>query len=546
MRIIRHIYRFSLACLSAGLLTGCGAIEESSVGASDRVSALPAYSTVFGKENEKSENSDQSTISADDTEEAFDFTSDGKPTHAQLEAAAREYYFWPTYERSFTMNGTGTFLNENDVHVSRIQDALTGETKYYTAYYKTFQKRGEWDYDVQMMSRLYNVDGTLVRDWEETQYQESIGDWVLKQKYIDFNVAEDIDGVSKLLNMKTGEEKTDIQYINKINDAAVFVQTKDSKVAFTVDAEGNVLYDFDTLKDDLTGDYSFSSCRDYVIAEESKNGLYRLSFYTPEGQKLGSVDNVESSYIDDTTILRPYINCDGVIYDPSGGDGGDLTPVFQIGEPRYYDGEVAVCGDYQSDGSLLYRLYDAKTAEALTADYQDICVETAYDGSTPENSSPFFVGLNNDTIEKIDRSGNVLARKTLENVSNISYATLYEDALVVGYNDTDDIMKECLLDANLQEVMPQGTYEGISPVYDTEGAEKTLLWTGLYYQDTEQLHYRMDLFTSDGTVLMRGASSFGAMTGGKISVIRGQSMGLIDTKGNWIIKLPKYEMSNDD
>ena len=118
---------------------------------------------------------------------------------------------------------------------------------------------------------------------------------------------------------------------------------------------------------------------------------------------------------------------------------------------------------------------------------------------------------------------------------------LYEDAIVV-----DDGSEECLLDMNLQPVLPEGKYVSVRPLYDRQDTAHVSLWTGEYYLDEEQMHVRADLFTTDGTMLMQGASSFGTLADGKISVTRGLSMGLIDEKGNWVWKVPKYVMGNDD
>lgn len=65
------------------------------------------------------------------------------------------------------------------------------------------------------------------------------------------------------------------------------------------------------------------------------------------------------------------------------------------------------------------------------------------------------------------------------------------------------------------------------------------------------MYTRSDLFTIDGEIVMSGLSSVGSMSidnmsNGKIPVIRGQTLGLIDAKGNWLFKMPKYELSNED
>ena len=91
----------------------------------------------------------------------------------------------------------------------------------------------------------------------------------------------------------------------------------------------------------------------------------------------------------------------------------------------------------------------------------------------------------------------------------------------------------------------------IYPVYDEQQTTKSGLWVGQYYFGKDQMYTRSDLFTIDGEIVMSGLSSVGSMSidnmsNGKIPVIRGQTLGLIDAKGNRLFKMPKYELSNED
>ena len=112
--------------------------------------------------------------------------------------------------------------------------------------------------------------------------------------------------------------------------------------------------------------------------------------------------------------------------------------------------------------------------------------------------------------------------------------------------DRNEYSAECLLDLQLNVLIPENKYMAIYPVYDEQEAIKSGLWAGQYYFGKEQIYTRSDLITLDGETVMSGLSSSGNMTNGKIPVIRGQTLGLIDAKGNWLLKMPKYELSNED
>ena len=128
-------------------------------------------------------------------------------------------------------------------------------------------------------------------------------------------------------------------------------------------------------------------------------------------------------------------------------------------------------------------------------------------------------------------------------MENICGVNIYSTAIVV---DCNEYTTECLLDLQLNVLIPENKYIAIYPVYDEQETIKSELWVGQYYFDKEQRYTRSDLLTIDGETIMSGLSSIGNMSNGKIPVIRGQTLGLIDTKGNWILKMPKYELSNED
>lgn len=530
--------------LAAVFFTGCGTEKESPAASAGSEITLPAYSTVFGQDTKKEDEAAVPEVPESENTEPFDFSSDATPTQEQLEAAAQEYYLWPSESVSVTINSSGKILREEDVHVSRLDDVITGETKYYTAYYKTYKKKAEWDYDIAMKSRLYDASGHLVSDWTDRQYTGCIGDWLMSQKYIDFAFAdgtEDTDG--RMEQLKTGEKRQDVISVDRISAEAAFVQTKDNEDSFTVDTQGNVLYEFSALKDSIPEEYSFSVYQQYIVAEVYKDPLYELQFFTPEGKLLGKIENVENTYVYDSGIMPPYVMCDNVIYDPSKGDGGELTAVFEQGQTSYYDGEVAVCAALTGDAVSGYRLYDARTGEALSREYTLVAYKASDRTDDSWEPSAFFIGADKDRLEKLERTGKVVASADVDNINDVY---IYGTGILVNCNDYTGAS---LLDTSLQTMIPVGRYDSIAPVYryDTAGdGYADNLWSGLYTLDTQQLQQRTDLFTSDGTVLLKGASSAGAMTYGRIPVVRGFSMGLVDAQGKWIVKLAKNEVTNND
>lgn len=528
-------------CLAATSFAACGqkgSTELPAYSEAGEGSGLLAYSQVI--HNTDTENAGDSSKQPTDIEQ-FDFYSEDKPSPEQLAYAAQRYYFGYSGEYSIEMNGLGDILGSEDIQVSEIQDVLTGEARFYEAAYKTYRERADGWYDISYTSRVYDSSGNIVIDWADTTYTGCVGDWLMAQRYRDFTMADEgEDSGGKLFNVRTKEEIPDIAALEKINSTVAFVQTRDGMQSFTVDADGNILYDFSSVKKDIDGEYTLSCYQGYVVAEKNADSFYQLAFYLPDGKLLGGIEGVENPYIYNTDILQPYIMCDGNIYDPSEGDGGDLEPVFQIGEPYYYDGECAVCLTYRDDDSACQALYDVKTGEALSAEYEAIYATTTDGSEEVRTPSAFFVGMNKDKIEKLDRSGKVIAEAEMENVCGVN---MYNDAIVVN---CDEYSTDCLLDFQLNVLIPRNKYMALYPVYNQQRFTTAGLWIGQYYFGKEQRCTRSDLFTAEGETVMSGLSYIGSMSNGKIPVIRGQTLGLIDMKGNWMLKMPKYELGNED
>ena len=541
MKVWKKAGCLSVMCLVTVSFAACAAKEHAELPSHSEAqenNKLPMYNEVIhGAGSEADTELPQEPLAA----EPFDFYSDAKPLPKQLEAAAQTYSFWTASEYNITMNGLGNIIGTEDIHVSRIQDVMTGETRFYEAAYETYEKRADWGYDITYTSRVYDLSGNIVIDWDEATYLNCIGDWLLTQRYIDFNMADDDwDLKGRLINVRTKEEIADIDSITKINKAAAFVLATDAKQSFTVDADGNILYDFSLAAKDSDEDFALYCYQEYIVAEKFADSFYQLTFYTPTGKLLGTIEDVVDSYIYNTDILAPYVMCDRSIYIPSEGDGGELTPVFQLDEPYYFDGECAVCAAYRSNGSIYYTLYDARTGEALSAEYDTIYATSLENRDTLNTPSTFFIGMNQDKIEKLDRAGNIIAEASLENICGVN---IYDTAIIV---DCDQYTKQCLLDLQLNVLIPENTYMLMYPMYNEQGSAQSGLWVGQYYLGKEQIYTRSDLFTLDGKTIMSGLSFIGNISDGKIPVTRGQSIGLIDTKGNWLLKMPKYELSNED
>lgn len=524
----KNVFLF-IVCLAVSFFAGCGTKDRTEI--SEFVEGATGESN---RENNEDTNKEE-------WGEHFDFYSDEKPSREQLESAAEQFHFWSSDASNITINGMGDILGTEDIRVSSVRDVLTGEIGFYEAAYKTYTKREDGWYDISYRSRLYDPEGNIVIDWTEATYESCVGEWVLTKKYIDFYMADELtDAGGKLLDVGTKAEIENVLFLERLNETIVFVQAKDSRDSFTMDREGNTIYDFSQIKNGMDEDDCLYRYREYVVAQKGVDDVYQLTFYSPEGERIGRIENATDPYIYQSDILSPYVMSCGSVYDLSKGDGGVLDPVFWNAALQYYDGECAVCEAYRDDGSVCYTLYDVKNGNSLSAEYDAIYPSSTESQDGIKAPAAFFIGTRGDQIEKMDRSGKVLEENAVENLCNVS---VYDTAIVV---DCDDYEQDCLMDFQLRLLIPKNRYIGIYPVYDEQNSTQAGLWCGQYFFGQEQMYIRNDLITEEGEIVMSGCSSIGNIVNGKIPVMRGQSIGLLDVKGNWIFKMPKHELSNDD
>ena len=448
-----------------------------------------------------------------------------------LPSLATEYSVYDIYDSAVVFNGLGQLIKSDDITYTAVSDILTGETLYYVAEKREYTKTGEYDYDTKVQSRLYDADGELLRDWEETVYGEALGQWIVSHEYFGMEMeTEDGGPEGVLLNLETGEELSDVLYLEVLGNSHVAASGYQGGITGVLDKNGNVTAGFPLKLEQGLEPYA---CGNYIITSEGDEGDYNNYIYNAEGKFLGSISHVEDSYMYDGGIIGDYVNCDGGIYEPSKGDGGELTPIFKEEWVNYFDGEVALATD--ADDEAIY-LYDAESGEKLSGPYETLERDFfSWENETAETKAEAFYAVEDGELLKISREGEVLATSE---VGDVTYMTTYANGVVCG---DEEWTKACLLDGDLNVVIPYGTYSDIFSVCDESenvlfaGSKNIHEYTSLY-----------DLMDREGNVLLTGVSQFSSAKNGLIGILRGQSVGLIDYKGEWVVKMAKYDLYNGD
>ena len=544
-----------ISALTAGLLAGCGSSssgsssDDSKAGSDVSIEAVSeSDSSDTGKEpaseaasSEPSSEPGSDAFSGDAGASSYGIVpqlpADLDPDHLtadQLQILSINYNVWDQYDSSVILNGYGQVVNSTDLKYEVLSDILTGEPAYYTASYHTFEKSGD-SYTVDQVSRLYALDGTILIDWKNTVYNSALGSYVTCCNYRTLD-SWDTALNPRMVNTLTGEETDDIFYFEAIDAGHVAAYDGDSRMIGVLDADGNRIAGF-PLKYDLpmTIQYTFVY-KNYIFATNTDNYPTSVWIYDSDFNLLGSIEDVEDPYLYSSSILGSYVNCDNRIYDLSDLDGGSLEPIFTFDLIDYFDGELAV-GYTESDenGWSLYR-WSEDSLECISDSYSEFSWDNSvYD--TDASPSDYFWAMSDGRIDKLDRDGNVIASSKLEEIGSYNVCT---NGITVSNEDYD---AECLLDLDLNPILSYGEYDYISSVSSSYGTDSAL-WTGQRY--ISDYNMRIDLLASDGSVLMNNLSSVGMMTNGLIPVMRGLSLGLIDTEGNWVLKITKSDLENSD
>lgn len=493
---------------------------------------------------------DENVTASVDTEtiSEIDWNSGEEPTAEQLRVAARNYSFSDEWGCGTSINGFGTNLQADSIYVNAIKDVLTGETCYYTAYYKTFNKvqRDDYtEYESSMTSRLYGVDGTLISDWEELSYIECSGDWVYKQKYQDFIYESPNYEEAELINIKTGESLKGISRISKIDNEHILVE-RTTGLLYILDKDGKIIFDGEELESLVTSSGYVYSMDKYIAVVSSSETPCKIYFLGTDGTMLGYISDVWDTYIYNDMITYPYVSVMRQIYDLSAANGGELVPVASnplAAETLYYDGELAIYRDYDEAGKANDWLCQIATNTPISEKYSAISIVDRY--YLPEDekhkATEYFYARNDQGIDKLDRKGQVVAHIDLANICQASVYTYGINCYLNNYEKSQTLTLDL-------ELVDMGKYNNLDPIYEYTGSGfyPTDLWTGFYSLNNENRYNRVDILTADMKPIITGASSVGPLIDGTISVTKGQNIGVIDLEGNWIIKYSKNEFLNVD
>ena len=462
-------------------------------------------------------------------------------------------------EATYALNAAGQMLPISGPEWYALNDVITGEPRYYACVRYEFGEKNsdDWD-DVVCYSRLYDIKGDMVADWQPVQYYGGTGDSVLRMSYRYWEDEYSHNNAVCLWNPLNDENLIDgADRLERVNDHAALCEDVNGIVR-TIDGSGHVVA---SPPDGLDIDYAYAN-GGFIVALISQDGTTFRAVMDEYFNVLYTED--ENSYLsfDENTIRGDYllVTIDDIDEYKLLNTSDFTEAAVYYSNVEYFDGELAVVGEYRN------LWLEDTSGRQLAGPYRSI--EALSDSG---RSDGFLVIDYEGNAAVIDRLGKVVA--SLEGMKLIDRDEL--DAYGEGSQDTD-------VHAQGVSIITDISARGGRIVYyvqDEDGEDwdeycglmddsfNVLISTDKKYRYIRQLRSEdngndspivwscrkgswnnpgFDLYDEDVSLFFEGAAMAGEIKDGIMPVARGFYYGLIDTEGKWIAKSSKFTAEAND
>lgn len=206
---------------------------------------------------------------------------------------------------------------------------------------------------------------------------------------------------------------------------------------------------------------------------------------------------------------------------------------------NYFDGELFIRGFLPKD----------KTEETTTylENINGTKVSAGYDWIEPMQSfqdneaAQKFLAGKGDRLEIVNREGQTIVQNEIPGLEGAHFFSENKITCYIKDNST------ALLNENLEVLIEPGKYMWIDSMGEWQGGKRIDydLMKCRYYVSGDEIP-RYDILDFSLNPVIQGVTSIGTIGPDRVAVIRGFSAGLIDWKGNWIVKKSIFNKLNDD
>lgn len=460
------------------------------------------------------------------------------------------YYLDAWIEASDTLNAAGQFLTPGGLEWETLTDIITGEEKYYTCTRYEYDGVDEYDRPQEnCYSRLYDLDGNMISDWQPYMYSSGVGDTVKRYSYSEWG--DDSDNSYSLWNPISNESAIGSKHyieLERLNDGAALCRCDDGLLGI-IDVMGHIV---SSPPDELQIEYAYAE-HGYISTTVTIDGtVYRALL--DESFNVIHLESDQFYYGSSSDVVRGnYVmayNYDTPEYKFL--NLSDLSTAASYGSHvEYFDGELAVAREEgyswieNLDGSvvagpysLIYPLADTGRSEGfLVLDFEGgIAVVNRQGSVTSSLEGKTFVG----NIEWYDY---LYDGSEINNIHTAGGRIVYSIP-AEGGDEWDSYYG--LMDDRFNVLIPTDKhYEYINPLSTGKDSDSSLLiWKCQKY--TWNYNSKYDLYDDEIRLIFEGAAKAGVLSNGLIPVARGFYYGLIDVEGNWVAKCSKFTANASD
>lgn len=392
---------------------------------------------------------------------------------------------------------------------------------------------------------LYDMDETLIYEVVDKEFAEGFGDFLILQDPKGNVVSADdlpLDYQSVLWNYKTKETVLDgvfnIQVMNEDNSRFLMTNYLGYLLGVT-DKDAKVISGFPPPK----GYYGSTPWNGMIISSN-------LPAYL-DGEHEENKDTLLTEQLE-TVFSASSIN--SVYY----GLLNDSLMVIQEDTKYLLDKDLKLCCSLPEsvhinyfDGELFIRGFLPKDKTEETTTYLDNIngtkVSAGYDWIVPMQSfqdngaAQKFLAGKGDRLEILNREGQTIAQNEIPELEGAHFFSENKITCYIKNNST------ALLNEKLEVLIEPGKYMWIDQIGEWQGGKRIdydLLMCSYFVSGEEIL--RRDILDFSLNPIIKGVTSIGTVGPDRIAVVRGFSAGLIDWKGNWIVKKSIFNKLNDD
>ena len=456
-------------------------------------------------------------------------------------------------------NGEEVLEEDSEEYTYYTTDRITDENKYTVRQHEIVKVSEGGFRHIDFEYSLCDLNGNVLLENENKEYSSAFGDYIIRGDNLGmFGYYGDTDDSyrSSLYHVPTGTELYEgTVSVSRFDDNSFMLEDKNYVLMGIVDENAEPLAGF-PMQQEFKRLYTV---RDYIIANSGDSGIE----YDEKSVIMDMNFNILQTF-DEITTYYGYAGMEDEYFQYR---NGNETGIFDLDEGiifsttdaeiRYYDGELAIVmtGEWYSDTNPAELvMIDVKTGNNIAGGFTRLEVNNFY--GNRDKPAERFIGIRDERVEIIDRTGNILVQS--EKIPGINYASFeykgfYRYDVELNRDTEQAEYGTGMLDGNLKEFFPYAARQYVSvrtgaDLYDVEPEDMPDEYLLIVERNMGSGYGTRicEIYDHTGKLVIDNLSDVYDVGPNRIAVKRGFSIGLIDWDGNWIVKKSIFEAMDND